>query len=103
MVYDIIPSAVFGELRADLIEILDQDYLISHKYRLSRSSDEDDDSDDDLYGSSDEDGIFYSGPFGHFGSRRRKKKTDCINVNETEFKAKLTAIRTGMVQFSLGI
>lgn len=122
MIYDRIPRVVYGELRADLLGIIDHELIALHKYQLKDSSDEDErcgqnNRSEAYYGfSSDEEYVNeYDSPdscddswgcgFGGSGSsnKKRKKRSNKIAVSKSKLMDKLTAISKRSVRYFLKI
>lgn len=110
MAIDKIPYTVCGELRAELMHIVEP--TISYKYQMSDSSDEEEryhdrrnrwndyeeSSDEERSSDDDEESGHGFSLFGFLmrarnSGGRSRKKTDVINFSENKFKKKLAAIR----------
>lgn len=112
VVYYRIPYVVFGELREGLIDIIDNQMMVSHKYRLSDSSDEDerfgqynrcedfDDSSNEEESSDDEGPQYNSFGFEVFkGGIVKKRKSDKIAIHNGKLSNKLAEIQKRVVRF----
>lgn len=115
VVYRRIPDVIFGELREELINIIDDQDMVRHKYRLSDSSDEDErfgqynrcedfDDDSNEEKSSEED----EGPqYDSFGFEKsnygivKKRESDTIAIHEGKLLEKLAAIVKRTVRLSI--
>lgn len=113
MIYERIPRVTFGELRSNLLSIIDFQSLAPIKYQLNDSSDEDErcsqfhrseeyynfSSDEEYvneYDSPDSDEFGYS--YG-LSNKKTKKKTDKIALDKSKLIDKLTEISKRSVRY----